>query len=218
MIKKIVFVLVGIVVLIYAYSYIFNYIDNKNEWKKTINRMDLSDHCINNTYISNYIGVSIVCPNGLMAVETFNGYERNPKEGVIFINLNNKMEKQADLIEAQRMPSFFVRLRYEKFSPSDYYDTTNYESNTLNQVDPLNFVNKAEAMIGPKLIKVENIKKVNVGDNNYYTYSRGVGTRTDYFFYEKGNNYIEFTFNNQSEYFIKSVLGSVKMNTADNFY
>jgi len=222
MIKKLiylVYLLIGIYIMYSGCRIIFSYFDNKNEWEKTVDRMDLSDHCINNTYTSDYIGISVMCPSGLMAIERYNGIQVTPKEGVSFIDKTKNMRDYNTLVNDYKITTFSIGLEYKKFDPNAYYDTTSYESNTLNQIDPYNFVNKVEAITGPKFIKVENIKKIIINGIEYYAYSRGSSDyRTDYYLYVKGDIYIKFEFNNQSESFVSNVLNSVKINKADSFY
>lgn len=218
MIKKIAFILIGLIVLFFASIFVFRYIDNKNEIHKMIDRFDLTDHCINNIYINDYIGISVTCPNGLMAIERYDGYSTTPREGVSFIDKTKNIKNYNNLVNASKFTSFSIGVSHGKFDPNNYYDYSPFRTNTLNQVEALKFINNAEAVTGPQSIKVENIKKISIGGNDYYTYSRMVDSRTDYFFYVKEGGYIGFTFNNKSESYIKDVLSSVKIIAVNNFY
>lgn len=199
--------LVGLVVLYFASGFVSK---DQNEWAKQVSKIDISDHCVNNVYNSDYIGISIGCPNGLMAVERFNGYQKTPKEGVDFIDKTKNLKNLNVVRNEQEFTAFSISLNYKKFDSNNYFDTTESNSNTLNQVNTYNFIKKVEAVTGPNFIKVENIKQIKIGNNEYYVYSREKELRTDYFILIQGDKYIEFNFYNQNEDFIRNVLSSVK--------
>jgi hypothetical protein len=210
---SIVSLIISIPAMIFLYSLAFN---NFLYTQKELNKLNSTasvDHCINNFYDNDYLGISLVCPDGLMAQEGSSGIHLTYKEAVNFITKEDKIN-----IRKKNAPAFFsIRLIYQKFNIDEHYELYFPNDSSIKQKEIYNFIKKAEAMTGPTRFEIKNIKEVYIEGNKYYSYSymylpESKNSRLDVFIIPKDDSYIKFTFSGQSEDFIYKVLSSVKIN------
>ncbi|MBK5215671.1 MAG: hypothetical protein JJE53_02610 [Candidatus Pacebacteria bacterium] len=213
--KKILIILILVLIIVSGFYYFkkdknYNMMDDPSyraELDK-LNQRASVDYCVSGVYSNDYLGISLNCPNGLMAQEFYNGYYFTPKEKVNFILKKEKINVRDNINTI-----FSVGLGRIKFDPNNNYEGY-ADGEDFNQVDSFNFINKVEAatLLPLKGAKIENIKQITIGDNQYYTYSFMINKeRTDVFISPRDNSYLDFRFNNQDKEFIENVLSSVKM-------
>lgn len=153
--KKKIFVIVIVTIFIAVVAIFFiPSILNKIELNKFLKKSDLSNHCINNIYYSDYIGITLECPNGLIAQEIYDGYSITPKEGDNFIDKNKKT-------------IFSVILRNQKFNKENVIEGIL----TSNNIIPIKIENVNEVIIGNNKFYTYSFNQKN-DDESVFIYTK----------------------------------------------
>jgi len=176
-----------------------------------------------NTYKNNFLGIQITTPAIITTRIPVSSFERAPGDRMFFKSDGN-------------MRIINVILHYEKFDiksymhhiflgdrymESSYYESS-YEqikdesgrefSRERSQSEPHKNLSSQNGRSNSFALKVD-LETREIGENKFFYYAildKNSGKREYYFVYPLGDDYIEFTFFNQSEDLILNVMKSVK--------